>query len=415
MRQLKQNKFINFFMQPRNLYIIGLVLTFAISLAEVMRGRDNNFRIFSNATHLFWQGIAPYGDNWSLFVQNLDVFLYGPVFNVFFTPFAFLPKWLGPFVWNLMNFSLYFLAIFTLPDKFSKEVKCKIFLFTFLILAPALLSFQANITVACIFLFAYTLLEKNKPHWAILLILFSGFVKIYGIFQLGLLLCYPKFWRNMGYVLLGALFFLLLPMINIKIGVDGWIEGWTDYYANWIDKIASHKDDRPWQTFYYMKPWGNICMASLYIQIGTLLTLIALFIANIRRFCSNAFKLQALGILMGWIILFSNAADTHTHLITMLGFALWYWSRNERGIVDKIFFYALFIFVMVVHIDLLCPPFIMQFLSYELSLYLWLMLINLLRMCYLTFIKDFSKTSVLNDEFDVTLQKNKNNKTTPLQ
>jgi len=354
-----------------------------MSLIEVMRGREYNFMIFSEATRLFWMGITPYGDNWLELVKDLDLYLYGPVFNVFFAPFAFMPKWLGPFVWNLMNFSLYFLAIFTLPDKFSKEVKCKIFLFTFLILGPALLSFQANIMVAYIFLFAYSLFERNKPAWAILLILFSGFVKIYGLFQLGLLLCYPKLWRNMGYVLLGLLFFFVLPMINLKIG------NWIDYYGGWFDMITSHKDNRTWQTVFYMKPWGNIAAASLYIQLGTLLTLIGLFIANYRHFFIDSFRLQVLGILMGWIVLFSNAADTHTHLITMLGFALWYWSRSERRWLDKILFYALFVVVIIVPVDLLCPPFIMRFLFNELSLHLWLMLINWLRMCYLTFVKDF--------------------------
>ena len=376
-----KNKFINFFMQPRNLYIIGFVLAFLMSLIEVMRGREYNFQIFSEATRLFWQGIIPYGNNWEIFVKNLDVYLYGPVFNVFFTPFAFLPKWLGPFVWNLMNFSLYFLAIFTLPNTFSKEVKCKIFLFTFLILGPSLLSFQANIMVAYIFLFAYSLFERDKSGWAILLILFSGFVKIYGVFQLGFLLCYPKFRRNIGYVLLGSVFFFLLPMINLKIG------SWTEYYTTWFDVVTSHKDSRIWQTFFYMKPWDNITFASLYIQLGTLLTLIALFVANHRRFFMDSFKLQALGILMGWMVLFSNAADTHTHLITMLGFALWYWSRNERSSIDKIFFYALFIVVIVVPVDLICPPFIMRFLFRKLSLHLWLMLINWIRMCYLTLVK----------------------------
>jgi hypothetical protein len=350
-----------------------------MSFLEVWRGRENNFKIFSESTQLFWQGIIPYGENWTTLVKNLDIFLYGPVFNVFFAPFAFLPNWLGPFVWNLMNFSLYYLAVFTLPNKFSQKLKCKIFLFTFLILSPALMSFQANIMVAYIFLFAYTLFEKNKPHWAILLILFSGFVKIYGIFQLAFLLCYPKFWRNMGYVLLGAIFFFLLPMINTKIG------SWTEYYLSWFDMMNAHKGDRVWQTFYYMKPWENISFAALYIQLGTLLSLAILFLANFWRFFIDNFKLQTLGILMVWMILFSNAADTHTHLITMLGFALWYWGRNKRSLLDKIFFYALFLVVIIVPIDLICPPFIMRFLFRELSLHLWLMLINWIRMCYLTF------------------------------
>jgi hypothetical protein len=375
-----KNGFINFFMRPRNLYILGMVLTFLLSFSEVMRGREKNFMIFSEATRMFWEGIMPYGNNWTTLIKNLDKFLYGPVFSVFFAPFAFMPKWLGPFLWNFMNFSLYFLSIFTLSDKFSKETKCKIFLFTLLILSTALHSFQTTIMVAYIFLFAYSLLEKDKPHWAILLILFSGFVKIYGIFQLGLLLCYPKFWRNIKYVVFGMLFFFLLPMINTKIG------SWMEYYNGWFDMMLLHKDTRIWHTFYYMQPWGNISFASMYIQAGTLLSLIILFIMNRRRFFTDTFKLQALGILMGWMVLFSNAADTHTHLITMIGFALWYWSRDKCTTIDKVFLYTLLVVVMVVPVDLICPPSVMRFLFNELSLHLWLMLINWVRMCYLTFV-----------------------------
>jgi hypothetical protein len=380
-----KKKLVGFFMHPRNLYIMGMVLTFGLSFSEVIRHRHKNFMIFSEATKLFWKGIAPYGDTWATLTTNLDKFVYGPVFNVLFTPFAFLPQWLGPFMWNFMNFSLYFLAIFTLPDKFSKELKCKIFLFTLLILSTSLHSFQTNIMVAYIFLFAYSLLERDKPFWAILLILLSGFIKVYGIFQLGLLLCYPKFWRNAGYVMLGVVFFFLLPMINTQIG------NWTDYYSSWFDMMISHKEGRllPWHTFYYMQPWGNIIFASIYIQISTLLALTVLFVMNHKRFFTDAFKLQALGILMGWIVLFSNAADTHTYLIAMLGFALWYWSRSERSTIDKVFFYALLVVVMVVPVDLLCPPTVMRFLFGTLSLHLWLVLINWLRMCYLTFVKDY--------------------------
>jgi hypothetical protein len=144
------NKLIKFLTNPRYLFFIGLVIVFGLSFSEVIRGRDNNFKIFSQATKLFWQGIAPYGNNWKNMTTGLDTFLYGPVFNIFFAPFAYLPKIVGPFVWNFLNYSLYCLAIFSLLEKFSKETKCKIFLYTFLILATALLSFQANVMVAYI-------------------------------------------------------------------------------------------------------------------------------------------------------------------------------------------------------------------------------------------------------------------------
>lgn len=92
-----------------------------------------------------------------------------------------------------------------------------------------------------------------------------------------------------------------------------------------------------------------------------------------------------MGILMTWMVLFSNAADTHTYLIAMLGYMIWYWSRESHNRFDKVLFYLLLLVVIIVPIDILCPPFIMHILFVQLSLHLWLVTINLLRMCYVTF------------------------------
>ncbi|MDR0414961.1 MAG: DUF2029 domain-containing protein [Prevotellaceae bacterium] len=378
-----------FFTSPRNLYIIGFIIIVGLSFSEVFRGRQNTFRIFYESTRLFWDGIVPYGDTWKLMASGLDNFIYGPVFNVFFTPFAFLPEWLSPYVWNIFNYTLYFLAIFTLPNKYTLEEKCKTFLFTFLILATTQLAFQYNPTIAYLFVFAFSLLERNKPFWAIMLILFSGFTKIYGIFQLGLLVCYPKFWRNILYVAIGCVFFFFLPAINVKIG------NIFSYYQNWVDMLVNHQDTRTWDTFFYIQPWGNITSIRMYIQIGTLLALVSLLFVNHKKFKSFEFRAQVPGILMGWLILFSNVAEKHTYVIALLGYMLWYWSMpylnssSTTKLLDKILFYAAFFIMVIVPIDILCPPFIMRFLFYKLSLNLWLFTFIWFRMCFVTFIKDF--------------------------
>ena len=50
-----------FFLNPRNLYVIGLLLVLALSVSEVTRGRHKNFMIFAESTKLFWQQIASRG------------------------------------------------------------------------------------------------------------------------------------------------------------------------------------------------------------------------------------------------------------------------------------------------------------------------------------------------------------------
>lgn len=123
-------------------------------------------------------------------------FLYTPVFSVLFTPFAVLPAWLGPFVWNLFNYTMFFAAVFTLPARFTHRPKVPYFSLYVADSCPEPAVVQYNIPVAYIFLFSYSLLERNKGFWAVLLIMVSGLTKIYGIFSLALLVCYPRFWRN---------------------------------------------------------------------------------------------------------------------------------------------------------------------------------------------------------------------------
>ena len=209
----KKNPKMPFFYSRRNLYMIGFLLAFIVTLLEFIRGRHQNFMVFSDATQFFWQGISPYTTE---FVEaHGRYFLYSPVFTVLFAPFAYLPAWLGPFAWNLFNYSLFFMAIFTLPQQFTQQQKCRMFLFLLLILGQSLLSFQYNITVAYLFLFAYTLLEKDRGFLAVLLIMISGCTKVYGIFELALLLCYPHVWRNFGYAVTMGIVLLALPLIKI--------------------------------------------------------------------------------------------------------------------------------------------------------------------------------------------------------
>lgn len=371
-----------FFLNPRNLYILGLLLVFALSFSEVTRGRHKNFMIFAESTRLFWNHIAPYGQNWTQAAPQLDYFLYGPLFNILFAPFAYLPAWLGPFAWNLFNFTMWFVAIFTLPGRFTRDEKCKAFLYTFLILACTQLSFQYNVTVGYLFLFAYSLLERDKGFWAVLLMMISGFTKVYGIFQLGLLLCYPHFWRNAGYAVGIGLVLLAAPAVNMPF------QELPAYYGKWIAALTEHKDTRTWMNLFYLRPFG-LLRYQMAVQIGMLAVLAVGLVANRRKWGQPFFRLAALAVLMGYVILFSNSSEGHTYVITLIAYQFWYWSMKRGGAlnpVDRIVYWATLIVVVIMPVDVLCPPRVMQ-LFYGWQFNLWLLLYLWLRICWTTFIR----------------------------
>lgn len=359
----------------RFLFFLGLLLSLGVTLLKLNNGRLGNLMIFRNSTIDFWNGVSPYGTDWTV-RQGLDYFLYGPLFNILFTPFAYMPLWLSGLTWNLGNYILFYLSIFSLPERFSFRSKCYIFLFLVLILATTQMGFQYNVTVCYLFLFAFSLLERGHGGWAVLLIMLSGFTKVYGIFQLGLLVCYPKFWRNMGYALLFGVIFLLLPALAMPI------EHLPDYYHSWVEGLSVHKDTRTWKTIFYLRPFFLAAPSyMMYIQASSLTLLAALLLLRKKFYGSFAFRAGVIGLLMGWVILFSNSAESHTYLIALAGFLLWYNTRRHT-LFDRILLWANLIVLVLVPIDVFCPARVCHYLFETLTLNLWIFAITWLRMCY---------------------------------
>ena len=100
-----------------SVYLLGLLVAIAATAIETFRLRYANYLVYSDSTIDFWNGVNPYTQE---FVDSHGrYYLYTPVFSVLFTPIAFLPKWLGPFVWNLCNYTLFALSVFTLPKRYD--------------------------------------------------------------------------------------------------------------------------------------------------------------------------------------------------------------------------------------------------------------------------------------------------------
>ena len=166
---------------------LGLLIAIVATALETIRLRYMNFLVYTDSTLDFWKGINPYTQEF--INEHGRYFLYTPVFSVLYLPFALLPKWLGAFAWNLTNYTLFTLSVFTLPKQFD-AYKIKIFLFLLLILEQSIFSFQFNIVVAYCFLFSFSLLERGRGFWAVLIIMVSATTKVYGIVELLLLFCY---------------------------------------------------------------------------------------------------------------------------------------------------------------------------------------------------------------------------------
>ncbi len=377
------NALKNITKNQKAVFLIGFFFALFITLKEDIGLSYNNFQIFSYGSLDFWRNNNPYSDwnHLSLRGKPLDVFLYGPLFSILFTPFALLPGWLGVFCWNTFTYTLFFFSVFTLPEQFSFANKKFIFFYTLLLLLATLLSVQFNPVVAALFLFSFTLFEKKHGFWAILIILLSGFMKVYGIFQLAMLLFYPKFWKNTFYAAILGIVLLLLPLVHMSINEL------IQYYQSWIVAVTNHSDPLRFYSIY--RPvcisYKSIEPFMGFISIGILLLILFITLIKLKVFKESfSQRAQFLGILMSWAILFGLSSERHTYVIAMVGYAIWYLNIVPNRF-DKLLFWTNFILLGVCPIDILCPPIISRFVLYKLNFGTIIFAITWLTMIYKTY------------------------------
>ena len=373
-------QFFAFFTVSRNVYWLGFVIAVAASLIELLRGGAENYCVFRDATLQFWQGINPYTQ------EFVDVhhryFIYSPIFCVLFAPFAFMPFYLGGLVWNLFGYTVFYFGVKNLPGVLSAKAPL-IMLYLLLTVAQSLFCFQFNLLVAAIFVWALVLLERDQPFWAILLIMISATTKIYGAVELALLLFYPRFWRNVGYVLLTGIGLLLLPALH------GGVEGLLSGYQNWLAQLVTHQSTGIYYSFLFLPGIRSFALPYMRLFQASVLLLMAIPFAfemsNVKCQMSNLkYKISLLAALMGYIVLFSEAAEYTTYTITMTGYALWYFLEDKRPLVDRILFWALFVLWCVMPIDLFCPSKLCNYIHSTLWIGVLTYTVAWVRMIYIT-------------------------------
>lgn len=354
-------------------FVVGLIVAFVATLLETLRLRYMNYLVYTDSTLDFWHGVNPYSQQ---FVDDHGrYFLYTPVFSVLYTPFALLPRWLGPFVWNLTNYTLFSLSVFTLPRQYEAH-KLHIFLALLLLLEQSVFPFQFNIVVAYCFLFAFTLLENDRPFWAVLLIMVSATTKVYGIVELLLLFCYRHTWRNLAMAALTGALLLMLPALKTGLG------GLMPCYQQWWDMLTQHQSSAYYVSLLYAWPLRYVLPYYRIIQLLTVGAVIAVFFLRRRHWSDFSFRAVTLGVLMGWIILFGDSSETHTYLIAMAGYMLWYFLQQEHSRMDRVLFWSLFVFFGIVPVDVFVPTPVHDFLNGKLLIDVYLYAVVWCRMLW---------------------------------
>ena len=98
------------------------------------------------------------------------------------------------------------------------------------------------------------------------------------------------------------------------------------------------------------------------MQLVVFALLCVAFFARYKRWKDFRFRVQALAVLTGFMILFSDCPETHTYIITLPFYVMAFWLQPRRTWLDWTLFWLLLINFGILPTDVLCPAWLHNYI-----------------------------------------------------
>ncbi len=312
-------------------------------------GPLSNYKVFSSAhQHLFTDhDLYNYHP-----AEHCYTFKYSPTYALFFGLISRLPAWLGVFTWTFISALLTFFTIRALPA-FKSNQKAGFIFFILFEYWVSVQSLQTNVIVACMLILAWIKLEKEKYALATLLIISTGFIKIFGFGAVILFLFYPKKPKLVIYSIFWTILLFFLPIVIVP-----WHELKTIYENWWIQISGDYNNFIGMSVYSLLNTTTGILIGKSWIMMASLLVMSGVFI-QYRKWTDPTFRLLCLATLLIWFVVFNHKSESATYIIAMFGIAIWYFYRSRKW-----FDHLLMVFTLIV-ISILFSDLAPKFLKNE--------------------------------------------------
>jgi hypothetical protein len=354
------SKIGNFIFKKKILVILFVLLALFASIQSLKSGSKTFLEGGLQYTHynnyvIFEKSFQHLTENKDLYIaypeEQWDLFKYTPTFAAFFGIFAIFPDWLGLSLWNLFNALILLFAVYYLP-KFTLQQKSIILLISLVELMTSMQNSQSNALIAGLLILTFGLLEKDKFILATLCVLFSVFIKLFGIVGFALFLFYPQKWKLTLYTVLWTILLLSIPLIFISIGQYKFL--FTSF-----GKMLSHDHAASYgySVMGWLNSWFGIMVNKLYVVLAGAFVFLIPFL-KIKNFKYFMFRILTLASILIWIVIFNHKAESPTFIIAMAGVSLWF-VASPKNYVNIVLFILAFLFTSLSPTDIF-PRFVRE-------------------------------------------------------
>ncbi len=300
----------------------------------------NNYIVFKNSyTHL-----KEYKDLYQLYPQeHWDLYKYSPSFAVFMAAFAVFPDSIGLILWNVLNAFIFLFAVYYLP-LLNKKQKGFVLLICLIELMTSMQNSQSNALLAGLIILTFGLLEKRSYLLATFFIVFSVFIKLFGVVALVLFLFYPKKWKLALFTVGWSVVLFILPLLLVDFDQLKFL------YYSWGHLLSNdHSISSGFSVIGWVYSWFGYENKLIIMVMGVLLFLIPLL--KFKHYSNYTFRFLTLTSILIWIVIFNHKAESPTFIIAMAGIALWF-ITSEKSILNIILFTCAFILTSLSPTDL---------------------------------------------------------------
>lgn len=337
-------------------YVVALLLLFSVAASvqaillgtkkfgskEISYTHYNNYKIFKHSFFHLSEGKDLYK---SYPREHHDLFKYSPTFAALFGVFAVFPDWVGLNLWNLLNAIVLLLAVYYLPNMTNYQ-KGLVLVLSVIELMTSMQNAQSNGLIAGLTIFAFGFMEREKPFWAAFSIVFSVFIKLFGLVGFAIFLFYPKKLKLALYTLFWFAVMALVPLLFVDL------ETYQGLFVSWGDMLSNdYSTSYGYSVMGWLHSWFGFEMNKyLVILLGVIVFLIPL--TRIKMYKNFTFRFLTLASVLIWVVIFNHKAESPTFIIAMAGVALWFVTA-EKTPFHIVLFVSAFIFTSLSPTDII--------------------------------------------------------------
>lgn len=303
-------------------FVLVLLIALAVTVQNYSLGVNNfwggHYTFFNNYV-IFKYSFFHLIENRNLYVLRLgehaDLFKYSPTFALCMGILAYLPDFIGLFVWNALNCVVFLLGVRSLR---SITLGRLYFMLAFCALELILTtqSSQSNALIAGLIMLAFSNMEKESFEKAAVLILAGTFIKLFAVVAALLFLFYPQKIKSALYLALFTALFFIAPLIVVSPSEL------LQHYQNWYAMLVNdHSQSVGTSVFTIFATLFGAVNKTTILGIGVVMLLLPL--TQFRKYSEISYRTWYMAAILIWIVIFNHKGESPTYIVAMAGCAVW--------------------------------------------------------------------------------------------